>query len=210
MRKPSSPFLPAVLAILAMLAAPAAAQGSPDAQKLYLEGKYDEARRICLERILQAPDDIESYVVLSWSLLALERYADAENYALKGYAVRRDPRLTETLGEAAYRLGRNEAALSNFQNYVSAVPEGGKVGVAYYFMGETYLRLARFAHADICFTSALQYSPGSAHWWTRLGWAREKAGDFAHALEAYNEALALDPRLEDAKAGKERVAARIR
>ena len=66
--------------------------------------------------------------MLSWSLVALGRYADAENYALKGYAIRRDPRLTETLGETAYFLGRNDAALRNFQNYVGAVSEGGRVG----------------------------------------------------------------------------------
>jgi len=207
MRKRSSVVFAVILAILA---GRVAAQGVADPQKLYLEGKYDEARRICLERILSAPDDIESYVILSWSLLALERYADAENYALKGYAVRRDPRLTETLGEAAYRLGRNEAALRNFQNYVSAVSEGGKVGIAYYYMGEIYLRLARYAHADICFTSALQYSPGNARWWARLGWAREKAGDFAYAIKAYETALSLDSRLDDAKNGRERVAERLR
>jgi len=201
-----------VLIVAALVLSPlaCAAQGAAEAQKLYLEGKYDEARRACLEGIRLAPDDIESYVVLSWSLLALERYADAENYALKGYAVRRDPRLTEALGEAAFRLGRNDAALRNFQNYVSAVPEGGRVGLAYYYMGETYVRLARFAHADICFSSALQYSPGNAHWWTRLGWAREKAGDPVHALDAYEKALSIDPRLEDAKSGKERVDARLR
>ena len=178
--------------------------------KLYTDGKFDEARRACLEAIRADPQAIDSYVVLSWSLIALERYADAENYALKGYAVRRDPRLTESLGEAAYYLGRNDAALRNFQNYVSALSEGGRVGIAYYYMGETYLRLARFAHADIAFTAALGYSPGNAHWWTRLGWAREKANDPAHALEAYRRALEIDPRLDDAKAGVERSSARIR
>ena len=88
--------------------------------------------------------------------------------------LRRDPRLTETLGETAYFLGRNDAALRNFQNYVGAVPEGGRVGMAYYYMGEIYLRLGRFGHADIAFSTALQFTPGSAKWWTRLGYAREK------------------------------------
>lgn len=209
MRKPRTVLL-SLLAAFAFSQIAAAAQSSAEAQKLYLEGKYEDARRVCLEGIRLSPDDIDSYVILSWSFLALERYADAENYALKGYSIRRDPRLTEALGEAAYMLGRNEAALGNFQNYVSAVSEGGRVGLAYYFMGETYVRLARFAHADICFTSALQYSPGNAHWWARLGWAREKAGDLTHSLEAYEKALSIDPRLEDAKSGKERIAARLR
>jgi tetratricopeptide (TPR) repeat protein len=142
-------------------------------------------------------------------LLALKRYADAENYALKGYAIRRDTRLTETLGETAYFLGRNDAALRNFQNYVSAVSEGGRVGFAYYYMGEIYLRLGRFGHADIAFSTALQYTSGSAKWWTRLGYAREKYGDLVHALEAYKKALSIDPRLQDASDGCDRISAKM-
>jgi tetratricopeptide (TPR) repeat protein len=209
MRNRRCPALALVLG-LSLVAASAQGAGTLEAQKLYAEGKYEEARRACLEEILAAPEGLEAYVILASSLIALERYADAENYALKGYAIRRDPRLTESLGEAAFYLGRNEAALRNFQNYVSAVSEGGRVGTAYYFMGETYLRLARFAHADMAFTAALEYTPGNARWWTRLGWAREKSGDAVHALDAYNSALSIDPRLEDAKSGKERVSARIR
>ena len=198
---------------LALLALPLGAQGLgalAEAQKRYAEGRYEEARQACLEELRRDPAQVEAYVLLAWSLIGLERYADAENYALKGYELRRDPRLTESLGEAAFHLGRNEAALRNFQNYVMAVPEGGRVGLAYYYMGETYLRLARFAHADIALTAALQYSPGNARWWTRLGWAREKAGDSAQAAQAYARALAIDPRLEDALAGKARVQARSR
>jgi cytochrome c-type biogenesis protein CcmH/NrfG len=48
------------------------------------------------------------------------------------------------------------------------------VGIAYYYMGEIYLRLGRFGHADIAFSTALQYSSGNAKWWARLGYAREK------------------------------------
>ena len=148
------------------------AQDKPDALRLYVDGKFDEARRACLAEIAASPSNVESYVVLSWSLISLGRYADAENYALKGYVLRRDPRLTETLGETAYFLGRNDAALRNFQNYVGAVPEGGRVGMAYYYIGEIYLRLGRFGHADIAFSTALQFTPGSAKWWNRLGYAR--------------------------------------
>jgi tetratricopeptide (TPR) repeat protein len=188
----------------------ASAQDKPDALRLYVDGKYDDARRACLAEIAQEPSNVESYVVLSWSLVSLQRYADAENYALKGYAIRRDPRLTETLGETAYFLGRNEAALHNFENYVGAVPEGGRVGIAYYYMGEIYLRLGRFGHADIALSTALQFSPGSAKWWTRLGYARERYGDLDHALEAYKKALSIDPRLQDASDGSDRVEAKLR
>ncbi len=198
------------LALVAAVAPPLRAQDRPDALRLYVDGKYDEARRACLAEIAASPSNIESYVVLSWSLVSLGRYADAENYALKGYALRRDPRLTETLGETAYFLGRNDAALRNFQNYVAAVPEGGRVGMAYYYIGEIYLRLGRFGHADIAFSTALQFTPGSAKWWTRLGYARERFGDSIHALEAYKKALTIDPRLQDAGEGADRISAKLR
>ncbi|MGA2545145.1 MAG: tetratricopeptide repeat protein [Rectinemataceae bacterium] len=200
----------AALALAVLATAFSRAQDNPDALRLYVDGRYDEARRACLSEIASSPANVDSYIVLSWSLLALKRYADAENYALKGYAIRRDSRLTETLGETAYFLGRNDAALRNFQNYVSAVSEGGRVGFAYYYMGEIYLRLGRFGHADIAFSTALQYTSGSAKWWTRLGYAREKYGDAVHALEAYKKALSIDPRLQDASDGSERVSAKLR
>jgi tetratricopeptide (TPR) repeat protein len=202
-------FLAAAL-LAASAAAPASAQDRPDALRLYVDGKYDEARRVCLAEIAADRSNVESYVVLSWSLIAMGRYADAENYALKGYALRRDPRLAETLGETAYFLGRNDAALRNFQNYVGAVPEGGRAGTAYYYIGEIYLRLGRFGHADIAFSTALQFTPGNAKWWGRLGYARERYGDPVHALEAYKRALSLDPRLQDAIDGVDRVNAKLR
>jgi tetratricopeptide (TPR) repeat protein len=200
----------AALGSALLLAASVYAQDRPDALRLYVDGKYDGARLACLAEIATTPSNVEAYVVLSWSLVALERYADAENYALKGYAVRRDPRLTEVLGETAYFLGRNDASLRHFQNYVAALPEGARVGTAYYYMGEIYLRLGRFGHADIALSTALQFAPGSAKWWSRLGYARERNGDDDHALEAYKKALAIDPRLQDASEGAVRVTAQLR
>jgi tetratricopeptide (TPR) repeat protein len=215
MREPEGPGLrmrrvALALACAVLAASSLGAQSGPDALRLYLDGKYDDARRACLAEIASSPANVEPYVVLSWSLIALGRYADAENYAQKGYAIRKDPRLTEILGETAYFLGRNDAALRSFQDYVGAVPEGGRVGMAYYYVGEIYLRLGRFGHADIAFSTALQFSPGSAKWWTRLGYARERSGDAAHALEAYAKALSLDPHLQDATEGADRTSAKLR
>jgi tetratricopeptide (TPR) repeat protein len=149
-------------------------------------------------------------VVLTWSLIALGRWADAENYALKGYAVRKDPRLTESLAEAAYFLGRNEAALRYFQSYLSFLPEGGRAGNAYYYIGEIYLRLAKWSHADIALSTAVFFSPSNARWWTRLGWAQEKAGDTERAKVAYTQALLLDKGIQDAINGLERLMPRDR
>jgi len=114
------------------------------------------------------------------------------------------------LGESSYYQGRNEAALKSFQEYIAVVPEGGRAGAAFYFMGEIYLRLVKYSHADIALSAAVQYSPGNARWWTRLGWAREKAADYDHAVLAYKKALSISPRLQDALDGVDRCSAVLR
>lgn len=198
------------LILIAAAAISAAAESRPDALKLYLAGKYDAARKVCIDELAANPKNIDSYVVLSWSLIALQRWADAENYALKGYAIYRDPRLAECLGESAFYLGRNKTALRDFQNYVNAIPEGARVANAYYFMGEIYVRMARYEHADIAFSTALHYIPDNARWWTRLGWAREENGNRRGARDAYREALRLNPNLQDASDGLSRLSSSSR
>lgn len=208
--KPRTNAVRAVAAALALsVSSGLYAQGRPDALEMYRDGRFEDARTVCLAELAEDPLNIESYVVLVWSLLALERYADAELYANKAYTtVRRDPRVVEALGEAAYYQGKNEQALDRFKDYVNLLPDGARIGTVYYLTGETYLRLERLEHADIAMRTALQYEPGNARWWARLGYVRERASDWANALSAYDAALAINPGLVDAVRGRERVVAR--
>lgn len=204
--------LAALLVLAAALAPDLGAQVSkPDALKLYREGRYEEARVQCLTEISQDPANIEAYVVLGWSLVGLGRYADAEVYARKAYdEVRKDPRVMETLGEASYFLGKNDQALRWFQSYITALPEGSRLASSYQYMGEIYIRISRWSHADIALRTALQFQPSNARWWARLGYAREMGGDLRYALEAYDAALKINPGLTDARLGRERVSKRLR
>ena len=187
----------------------AGAQSRPDALKLYQAGRFEEAKTACLSEISSDPTNIESYVVLVWCLLSLERYSDAELYATRAYTtVRRDPRIVETLGEAAYYLGKNDLALERFRDYINLLPDGSRIGTVYYLTGETYLRQVKYEHADIALRTALQYEPNNARWWTRLGYIRERAAHWSYALEAYNTALAINPGLVDAQSGRSRVLSR--
>ncbi|MCX7023311.1 MAG: tetratricopeptide repeat protein [Spirochaetes bacterium] len=207
----NKPFRAFVLTAAFMgIAVSAFGQGRPDALKAYLAGKYEESRVICLKEIEFNPRNLESYVVLSWSLISLGKYADAELYARKAYdTVRKDPRIIESLGEAAYFLGKNEDALRWFQTYINVLPEGTRIDVVYYYMGEVYIRTGKYNRADIAIRTALQFSPNNARWWARLGYARERTGDLRYALEAYEKALAYSPQLNDAVLGKERVSKAI-
>lgn len=182
------------------------AQTRPDALAEYRRGSFERAIAICRDEIAENPLNMESHVVICWSLLGLGRYGDALTYAQAGRNINRyDPRIIEILGEVNYYEGRNSEALQFFQEYVNLAPEGQRIDRVYYLTGEIYIRLGRFRHADIALTTAVHWVPGNAAWWTRLAYARENSGDLAQAAAAYNRALALDSQLADAVRGLDRV-----
>ncbi|MBP3710726.1 MAG: tetratricopeptide repeat protein [Treponema sp.] len=182
-----------------------------DALVLYQNGNYPEAISVCESELRQDPTRVESYVVLCWSLVRNRQYAEAEQRAADGLKVSPyDLRLIEIFGEAKYYLGKNNGALEQFQRYVASVPESGsRVGAAYYFMGEIYIRQARYQHADISLSAAVKKEPLLDAWWTRLGYAREMAGNYYESLAAYDEALLLNAASADARNGKNRITSRL-
>lgn len=182
------------------------AQNADNALFLYREGRYEEAVSVCFREIKQKPESLESYVVLSWALLADQHYQEAAQWAEKGRAVSQyDPRLVETRARALYQLGKNVESLRLFETYIAYAPNGREVSEAYYHMGELYLRMAQYCHADIAFSTAVRLEPLKSLWWTRLAYAREKAREYRSALEAYARALKLNKNSTDAQKGYERV-----
>ena len=189
---------------------PVFAQERPDALQKYRNGEYSEAVKICLNELENMPRNLDSYTVLGWSLVRLGRYQEALDYGLAALKISRyDTRIIENIGEAHYYIGNNMEALKYFEEYVSLVESGGRVDVAYYYMGEIFIRLGEFNHADIALTTALYHSPNVARWWSRLGYAREMAEDYKWALDAYDRALRLNPSYAEAIRGKSRVQAKI-
>jgi len=192
---------------LACMAAVSYAQNrTPDALIEYRSGNYDRAIQICRSEIDENPSNIESHVVICWSLVRLNRFDEALRYALAGRALSRyDIRIIEILGEIHYFRGVPNDALQYFQEYASLAPEGQRIEMVYYYMGEIFIRQGKFRHADIALTTALHWVPGSAPWWARLAYARENSGDLASATEAYERALSLNSQLTDAQRGLERI-----
>jgi tetratricopeptide (TPR) repeat protein len=182
------------------------AQTRPDALAEYRAGNYERAVSICMNEIKANPGNLESHVVICWSLIRLGRYREALVYARAGWNISRyDVRIIEILGEINYFEGRNSEALQYFQEYVNLAPEGQRIDMAYYFIGEIYIRLGRFRHADIALSTAVHWVPGNAAWWIRVAYARERAGDLSDAVKAYEQALALNSQLADARRGLDRV-----
>lgn len=202
-----------VAVLLSLLCIGAFAQKKKDALILYQHRNYKEAISVCEEELREDPTRVEAFVVLCWSLVGNGEYARAEQRAYEGLKLSRyDIRLIEVLGEAKYYLEKNEEALKQFQEYISIANDrtGDRVGPAYYFMGEIYIRETKFQHADIALSAAVRKNPHSDLWWFRLGYAREMAKNYAESLTAYEECLKLNPTRDEAVRGKERVKEHLR
>ena len=199
------------LYVFASVSAVFAQNVKQDALVLYNNGRYAESVAVCEQELLSNPNRIESYVVMCWSLVRNKQYAEAEQRALQGLKISQyDLRLTEVLGEARYFLGKNNGAMEQFQKYVASAPESGsRVGTAYYYMGEIYIRQARYQHADIALSAAVRKEPLIENWWIRLGYAREMAQNYREAANAYDEALRLNSSSIEAERGRNRVQAKL-
>jgi tetratricopeptide (TPR) repeat protein len=182
------------------------AQQRPDALREYRNGNFERSVEICREEIASNPNGLESHVVICWSLIRLRRYEEARSFALAGRNISRyDPRIIEILGEVYYFQGYNNDALRYFQEYVNLAPQGSRIDMVYYYIGELFIRLGKFHHADIALSTAVYYMPQNAEWWTRLGYARESAGEHTEALSAYEKAFSLNAQLSGARMGLERL-----
>ena len=194
------------LSFFLLLAGMLHAQNRPDALVEYRSGNYERSIEICRNEIAANRNNLDAHVVICWSLIRLGRYNEAMTYARAGRSISRyDVRITQILGEICYYLGQNNEALQHFQEYVNLAPDGARIETVYYFLGEIYIRLGRFRHADIALSTAVHRVPGNAAWWTRLAYARENAGDLHEAAVAYERALSLNAQLSDARRGLERV-----
>jgi tetratricopeptide (TPR) repeat protein len=199
--------------ILAGCLFPLAAQETKkeDALELYRNHQYERAIEVCKVELESYSDDqvnkkLDSYTVMCWSFIRLDRYDDVIKYGKEALSIfRYDQRIIETLGEAYFYKGDNLNALDYFERYAVLNPTGQWIQNSYYFMGEIYIRLGEFAHADIALSTALYYSPNVAGWWSRLGYAKEMGEDKEGALVAYKQAVELQPDYEAALSGLERL-----
>lgn len=191
---------------------PLLAQTKPDALKEYNAGNFVRAIEICQSEIQANDKNMDSYAVLCWSLISNKQYNEAEFWANHARKIAQyDQRIIEALAEAKFYLGKNQESLNLFQEYLSLVSlSASRSGLAYYFMGEIFIRQAKYQHADIALSQAVAIEPLKDFWWLRLGYTRELARSYGSALLAYNQALTLSPFLEDAVSGRERVKKLIR
>ena len=174
------------------------------------QGKYAQAVSVCNQELSADPSRIEAYVVKSWCLFRLGKYSDVIATGQAGMKVSFDARLSEVMGEAYYFLGQMDDCLTSLQKYLEIAGDSGDRGpTALFFMGEAYLKLRKYAHADIAYSTAVLKEPSMSRWWFRLGNACEANEDWKRAFDAYGKALALNPGYPDALAAQARVKAKV-
>lgn len=196
----------AAIVFLILIIQSAAAQDKPNALELYRNGRYYEAIQVCRAELIQLPSNMDSYVVMGWSYLALQQYDNVIENANKALSIRRwDNRILETMGQAYYYKQEYGTALEYFQEVVAILDPGYWMARAYYFMGLTYIKLEEYHHADISLVTALDMAPENPYWWSRLGFAREQSGALFLSLDAYTKAIQLDAAQEEARLGLQRV-----
>ena len=155
---------------------------------------YNEAVRICMEELNRNNANMDSYTVLTWTLLRQRRYTEVINWGDR--ALRFNPndfRIVETMGEAYFFLNDYEHSLIMMQRYTASMPRGDRASTAYFFMGEIYRNQRKYLHADIAYTTAVTLEGNIFLWWYRLGMVREAAGEFESAIAAYEKSLGLNP-----------------
>jgi tetratricopeptide (TPR) repeat protein len=201
-------------------AAPPAAVGKADALLLYRQGrdfeaagkqaeaqaKYTASVAVCEQELAADPRRMEAYVVKCWSLFRLNRHQEVIATGQAALKIQFDARAVEVMGESSYHLGQMDNALKYLQKYVDTAGENGdRVPTAYFYMGETYLRLKKYSHADIAYSTAVKREPNMPRWWFRLGGVCEQLQEWRRAYDAYSKALALNPAYQDAVAAQARV-----
>jgi tetratricopeptide (TPR) repeat protein len=194
--------------------------GKTDALLLYRQGrdlesagkqaesqaKYADSVAICDQELATDPKRMEAYVVKCWSLFRLGKHQEVIATGQAALKIQFDARAAEVMGESYYHLNQMDNALKYLAKYVDAAGEGGdRVPTAYFYMGETYLRLKKFSHADIAYSAAVKKEPNMPRWWFRLGGACEQLQEWRRAYDAYARALALNPAYQEALAAQERV-----
>jgi len=167
---------------------------------------YNEAVRQCLEEVSVNTASRSTYTVLTWTLQRQKKYQEVINWGERGLKLFPDEyRIVETMGEAFFYLDDFTRSLAYMQRYTNALPNGDRVSVAYFFAGEIYRIKQKYRHADIAYTTALRFEPNLALWWYRLGSVREEIGDKNQAIDAYRQALRINPDYSEARNGLARL-----
>jgi len=170
---------------------------------------YNKAVSICDSELAADPRHMDAYAVKCWCLFRLGRHQDVIDVGTAALKVVFDARIVEVMGESYYFLGKNDLSIQSFTKYLESGQFSDRIPTAYFYLGEIYLRIGKWSHADIAYSTAVKGEPSMSRWWYSLGEVCEHLGDWQRAADSYNKALSLEPGMQEATDGLARVKAKL-
>lgn len=179
-----------------------------DAVELYKDGNYNEAIDVTLSEIKENPLNLDSYVVLSWSLMKIGEYQKVLLYAKEAQKIKaQDPRLIYVLAEANYYLKENDESLKYFFDYLqlSTSLSYRKLNEVYYYVAKIYLRKKEFQKFDFILSYALKIFPNDEKLNLLMAFNYEMKNNMQASAEYYRRVLKINPNSKDAILGSSRI-----
>lgn len=152
------------------------------------------------QAVLEDPQNVGARVALADSYLAAGQYRQALDHANQVLAAYPDNASALLIaGIAAVRLGEPEVALEPLEAFIVLRKDQPMAGVdsaletAYYFLGESYVKLNRPGDAISALDAALSISPTDADALHQRGRAYQASDQPEKALEQYHQAVRFVP-----------------
>ncbi len=153
-------------------------------------GRSDESVRAFEQAIEIRPEYPEAWSGLSLALLRANRFEDAEEACRRTIALRPNDWLGyNRLGLVLFRQGRFEAAAEPWRMATRLAPDNSLVHLN---LAGAYFNTDRWDEAEVQYRRSLEIKPTSGAW-AGLGSVLYYRGEVAAALDAFEQAVALDP-----------------
>jgi tetratricopeptide (TPR) repeat protein len=155
------------------------------------EGRYDEARTLCLRILDKRPDDLDARELLGVMALQTGKFTDAADLFARILETQPDkPDHLVNHGSALMALGRNDDAISRFRR---ALEIDGDHGNAHLNLGLALRRAGLEAESVEPFRQAARLMPKNPAALTNLGIALIHTGDGQQGLDCLRKAVELAP-----------------
>ena len=167
------------------------AQKWDEANRLYEQGKYNEAVKLCNEVIALDPNYDKAYYIRG---IAYDDLNDSDR-AIADYtkAIALDP----NFAVAYYNRGRAYDDLKDYNSaiadYTKAIALDPNYAAAYNNRGSAYLNLKKYTRTLVDYTKAIALNPNYAEAYYNRGIAYASLKDYTGAIDDYTTAIALDP-----------------
>lgn len=157
------------------------------AGKLYAQGEFAAAERVCRQLIAARPDSSDAYNILGVTLARLDRVEEGVAALRRAIAINGQPASYHAnLGEILRQDGRLDEALDAVEQAIRLQPDNpqalNNLGIVQYERGQ-------FDAAVASYRRALELRPGMAEALNNLGNALRAIGETGAAMEAYRQAL---------------------